>query len=132
MEYNSLLTQAIARASSERHHVPNHERIDGAKPALRNEVEGLLVDRRVCLHHICRHPNSNLQTVMRIGGNEKKSRKSGLHYEESSTVCIGEAHLASNVEVDSGSHQFCVGALIISTPLRRRDHSHVHTGEFHL
>lgn len=58
--YNLLFTQAIAGASTERHQVPSHERIDGAKPTLRNELERLLVDRRVRLHHIGRHPNSNL------------------------------------------------------------------------
>lgn len=41
---------------------------------------------------------------------QNKSWKFGLRCEESSTVCIGEAHLASNVEAVSGSHQFCVVA----------------------
>lgn len=41
---------------------------------------------------------------------QNKSREFGLRCRGSSTVCIGEAHLTSNVEADSGSHQFCVVA----------------------
>lgn len=66
---------------------------------------------------------------------QNKRRRFDLRCEELSTVCIGEAHLASNVEADSGSHQFCVVAHHqhpSKKPFFWRKWSFPLTGEFHL